>query len=130
MNIYQNSKEVDLQTIYFTKKVKTKSVRQCVQFYYLWKKVLVDDHKRLRAIRRRREQDYNLRSTRQQQGIDTQDVGNDENKQVEEGQTGDDGDTRELTGDEDSLSEASTFCGTFDDQNVRIKSICFIFWPT
>ena len=46
--------------------VKTKTVRQCVQFYYLWKKVLVDDHKRLRVYRRRREQDYNLRSTRAQ----------------------------------------------------------------
>lgn len=54
--------------------VKTKTVRQCVQFYYLWKKVLVDDHKRLRAMRRRREQDYNLRSTRAQPDAST--IGN------------------------------------------------------
>ena len=44
--------------------VGTKSVRQCVQFYYLWKKVCGDESRRLRTIRRRREQDelYNLRS--------------------------------------------------------------------
>lgn len=103
---------------FFFLKVKTKSVRQCVQFYYLWKKVLVDDNKRLRAIRRRREQDYNLRSTRQQQGIENQEMGGDENKHSEEGQTGEEGDAREESGDEDSLSEASTSCGTFDDPNV------------
>ena len=35
-----------------------------MQFYYLWKKVCGDESRRLRTIRRRREQDelYNLRS--------------------------------------------------------------------
>lgn len=45
--------------------VGTKSVKECVQFYYLWKKVCSDEYKRLRIVRRRRrEQDelYNLRS--------------------------------------------------------------------
>lgn len=32
----------------------TKSVKQCVQFYYTWKKICTDDYKRLRAARRRR----------------------------------------------------------------------------
>ena len=46
------------------KEVGTKSVKQCVQFYYLWKKVCGDEYKRLRIVRRKREQDelYNLRS--------------------------------------------------------------------
>ncbi|KAK3093940.1 hypothetical protein FSP39_022050 [Pinctada imbricata] len=52
-----------------SKEMGTKSVKECVQFYYLWKKVCPDEHKRLRLIRRRREQErlYNLRSTQQQQ---------------------------------------------------------------
>lgn len=45
--------------------MKTKSVKQCIQFYYLWKKVLPDEHKRLRVLRRKREQLYNLRSRQQ-----------------------------------------------------------------
>ena len=42
----------------------TKTVKECVQFYYLWKKVCADEYKRLRILRRKREQDelYNLRS--------------------------------------------------------------------
>ena len=46
------------------KEVGTKSVKQCIQFYYLWKKVCGDEYKRLRIVRRKREQDelYNLRS--------------------------------------------------------------------
>jgi len=42
-----------------------KTVKQCVEFYYLWKKVCPDEYKRLRIIRKKREQDdllYNLRS--------------------------------------------------------------------
>uniref|UniRef100_T1IPX5 Transcriptional-regulating factor 1 n=1 Tax=Strigamia maritima TaxID=126957 RepID=T1IPX5_STRMM len=42
-----------------------KTVKQCVQFYYLWKKVCPDEYKRHRIIRRKREQEnliYNLRS--------------------------------------------------------------------
>ena len=45
--------------------MKTKSVKECIQFYYLWKKVLPDEHKRLRVMRRKREQLYNLRSRQQ-----------------------------------------------------------------
>lgn len=44
---------------------KSKNVKQCVEFYYLWKKVCPDEYKRLRIIRKKREQDnllYNLRS--------------------------------------------------------------------
>ncbi|KAJ8309353.1 hypothetical protein KUTeg_014227 [Tegillarca granosa] len=48
--------------------IEGKTCRQCVQLYYLWKKVCPDEHKRLRIIRRKREQEelYNIR-TRQQQ---------------------------------------------------------------
>lgn len=45
--------------------VGSKSVKQCIQFYYMWKKVCPDEYRRLRLIRRRREQEsiyYNLRS--------------------------------------------------------------------
>jgi len=47
-----------------SKQVNSKSVKQCIQFYYLWKKVCSDEYKRLRIIRRKREQDelYSLRS--------------------------------------------------------------------
>ncbi|KAK2162559.1 hypothetical protein LSH36_96g02011 [Paralvinella palmiformis] len=46
------------------KELGTKSVKQCVQFYYLWKKVCTDEYRKLRQVRRKREQDelYNLRS--------------------------------------------------------------------
>ena len=49
----------------------TKTTKECIQFYYLWKKICPDEHKRLRLIRRRREQDrlYNLRSTSAQQQL-------------------------------------------------------------
>lgn len=52
----------DFYTI--SKTIGTKSVKQCIQFYYLWKKVCGDEYKRLRIIRRKREQEelYNLRS--------------------------------------------------------------------
>ena len=44
--------------------ISTKSVKECIQFYYLWKKVCPDDYKRLRTLRRKRHQNtlYNLRS--------------------------------------------------------------------
>ncbi|XP_075222502.1 uncharacterized protein LOC142325068 isoform X2 [Lycorma delicatula] len=39
--------------------VGSKTVKQCVQFYYLWKKICVEDYKRLRLSRRRnKEADY------------------------------------------------------------------------
>ncbi|KAG8227229.1 hypothetical protein J437_LFUL008193 [Ladona fulva] len=34
----------------------TKTVKQCVQFYYLWKKVCPDEYRRLRIIQRKRRQ--------------------------------------------------------------------------
>lgn len=37
--------------------MKNKSVKECIQFYYLWKKVCPDEYRKLRIIRRKREQD-------------------------------------------------------------------------
>lgn len=45
--------------------VGSKTVKQCIAFYYLWKKVCPDEYKRLRLIRKKKEQEdlfYNLRS--------------------------------------------------------------------
>ena len=44
-------------------------MKECIQYYYLWKKVCPDEHKRLRVIRNKRERErlYNLRSQQQQQ---------------------------------------------------------------
>ncbi|GAB6021741.1 hypothetical protein CHUAL_004319 [Chamberlinius hualienensis] len=52
----------DFQKI--AQELNTKTVQQCVQFYYLWKKICPEEYKRLRTIRRKREMDnsYNLRS--------------------------------------------------------------------
>lgn len=37
-------------------------MKQCVEFYYLWKKVCTDDYRKSRLARRRREQElYNMR---------------------------------------------------------------------
>lgn len=50
---------------FFVSKVGTKSVKQCIQFYYMWKKVCPEEYRRLRVIRRKRENEtyfYNLRS--------------------------------------------------------------------
>ncbi|XP_069118221.1 transcriptional-regulating factor 1-like isoform X2 [Argopecten irradians] len=59
----------DKDFLSISKEVETKSTGDCVQFYYLWKKVCPDEHKRLRVVRRKREQDqlYNLRTRQQQQ---------------------------------------------------------------
>ena len=48
----------------------SKSVKECIQFYYLWKKVCPDDYKRLRTLRRKRNQNplYNLRSAQPESG--------------------------------------------------------------
>ncbi|XP_064489874.1 uncharacterized protein LOC135401406 isoform X2 [Ornithodoros turicata] len=43
-------------------KVGSKNVKQCVEFYYVWKKVAPDEYRRLRCLRRRREQDGLLQS--------------------------------------------------------------------
>ncbi|CAG5121978.1 unnamed protein product, partial [Candidula unifasciata] len=43
-----------------SKDVGTKSVKQCVQFYYVWKKVCPDDYRRLRSGRGK-QNDYNTR---------------------------------------------------------------------
>jgi hypothetical protein len=40
----------------------SKTVKQCIQFYYLWKKVCPDEYKRLRLIRRRQNADYGSRT--------------------------------------------------------------------
>ncbi|KAK7502754.1 hypothetical protein BaRGS_00006004 [Batillaria attramentaria] len=47
-----------------------KSVKESIQFYYLWKKVCPDDYKRLRLLRRRRHQNalYSLRSQQPSSG--------------------------------------------------------------
>jgi hypothetical protein len=37
--------------------MESKSVKQCIQFYYLWKKVCPEEYRRLRIIRRKREQE-------------------------------------------------------------------------
>ncbi|XP_059142153.1 uncharacterized protein LOC131929789 isoform X2 [Physella acuta] len=42
------------------KEVATKSVKQCIQFYYVWKKVCPDDYKRLRHSRNK-QGEYNTR---------------------------------------------------------------------
>lgn len=36
-------------------KVGTKTVKQCVQFYYIWKKVCTDEYRRLRFNREQRQ---------------------------------------------------------------------------
>ncbi|CAD5120554.1 unnamed protein product [Dimorphilus gyrociliatus] len=45
--------------------VGTKNIRQCVQFYYLWKKVCANEYKKMKMVRKRRHQNENflLRST-------------------------------------------------------------------
>lgn len=40
----------------------TKNVKQCVQFYYMWKKVCTDEYRRIKAIRERKNSGKNLES--------------------------------------------------------------------
>ncbi|RWS30982.1 zinc finger protein 541-like protein, partial [Leptotrombidium deliense] len=49
--------------------VSTKSVKECVEFYYLWKKVCPEEYKRLRIIRRKKEEEgiYWRKKEQQQQ---------------------------------------------------------------
>jgi hypothetical protein len=56
--------------------VKTKSVRECTEFYFLWKKVCVDEWRRMRIVRRKRIHDslYNLRSANDQPKHTTSDA--------------------------------------------------------
>ena len=47
-------------SLFSVPQVATKSVKQCVQFYYVWKKVCPDDYRRLR-LARNKQGDYNTR---------------------------------------------------------------------
>lgn len=47
----------DKDFLHVASKVGTKSVQQCVEFYYVWKKVAPEEYRRLRCLRRRRELD-------------------------------------------------------------------------
>jgi len=40
----------------------SKTVKQCIQFYYLWKKVCPEEYKRIRLMRRRQNADYGTRT--------------------------------------------------------------------
>ncbi|XP_037084114.1 transcriptional-regulating factor 1-like [Pollicipes pollicipes] len=44
-----------------SKEVLSKTTNECVQFYFFWKRVCVDDYARLRAMRRQREQQQQSR---------------------------------------------------------------------
>ncbi|KAG8190118.1 hypothetical protein JTE90_026688 [Oedothorax gibbosus] len=60
------------------KEISGKSVKQCIQFYYLWKKVCPDEYKRIRFIRRRKEQEsliYNLRSKEEEEAKEEKEKG-------------------------------------------------------
>ena len=97
-------------------KVGTKSVKECVQFYYLWKKVCADEYKRLRIVRRRRrEQDalYNLRSAAAAQAPSGGGGGGDDGSAVAEPR----GLCRVGGGEEDSVSPSSLSLQL--DGNVR-----------
>ncbi|XP_033734969.1 uncharacterized protein LOC117323697 isoform X2 [Pecten maximus] len=89
----------DKDFLSISKEVETKSTGDCVQFYYLWKKVCPDEHKRLRVVRRKREQDqlYNLRTRQQQQ----------EQQQQQSGLT-------QVTDEDDSDSDSSSSLDTGD----------------
>lgn len=47
----------DKDFLHVAAKVGTKCVQQCVEFYYVWKKVAPEEYRRLRIMRRRRELD-------------------------------------------------------------------------
>ncbi|CAL1266686.1 unnamed protein product [Larinioides sclopetarius] len=67
---HQGLLKCDKDFFSIAKDIPTKSVKQCIQFYYLWKKVCPDEYKRIRLIRRRKEQEsliYNLRSKEEAQ---------------------------------------------------------------
>ncbi|KAJ9581309.1 hypothetical protein L9F63_023515, partial [Diploptera punctata] len=51
----------------------TKTVKQCIQFYYLWKKVCPEEYKRLRLIRRRQNADYSMRTDVEYEDIKMED---------------------------------------------------------
>lgn len=42
----------------FQLQIRSKSVKQCVQFYYVWKKVCPDEYRRLKHVRERRNNNY------------------------------------------------------------------------
>ncbi|GFX31367.1 zinc finger protein 541 [Trichonephila clavipes] len=67
---HQGLLKCDKDFFSIAKEIPSKSVKQCIQFYYLWKKVCPDEYKRIRLIRRRKEQEslmYNLRSKEEAQ---------------------------------------------------------------
>ncbi|GIY07466.1 zinc finger protein 541 [Caerostris extrusa] len=67
---HQSLLKCDKDFYSIAKEIPTKTVKQCIQFYYLWKKVCPDEYKRIRLIRRRKEQEsliYNLRSKEEAQ---------------------------------------------------------------
>uniref|UniRef100_T1KE71 Uncharacterized protein n=1 Tax=Tetranychus urticae TaxID=32264 RepID=T1KE71_TETUR len=71
-------------------KVKTKTVKECIQFYYLWKKICPEEYKRLRIIRRRKEQEglfYGNQVVTKEEETEDNDV---DNKSAVEGENGDD----------------------------------------
>ncbi|XP_076267674.1 uncharacterized protein LOC143200833 isoform X3 [Rhynchophorus ferrugineus] len=43
-----------------SEEIKTKTVKQCVQFYYVWKKVCADEYSRLKAIRQMKRNHKNI----------------------------------------------------------------------
>nr|XP_046909511.1 probable serine/threonine-protein kinase DDB_G0282963 [Dermatophagoides farinae] len=56
INLFQKSIfKYDKDFFLIADEIKTKSVKDCVQFYYLWKKNSIDHFKRLRILRRKRE---------------------------------------------------------------------------
>ncbi|KAK3597415.1 hypothetical protein CHS0354_040150 [Potamilus streckersoni] len=95
-----------------SKEVATKTTKQCIQFYYLWKKVSPDEYKRLKRIRRKRRQMYNLRSQQTEtHGEAEANVEQDEEEEEDEEEE-----------KEESDSEPST-TGTADDQNEKDEDI-------
>lgn len=62
------SSSITLTTLWLLWQIKSKSVKECIEFYYLWKKHFPDIIKRLRMLRRKR--DPLLYSMPSRNGID------------------------------------------------------------